>query len=182
MLKTSEYFNTLCKLLDKHHIRYCVAFGTLLGIVRENGFLKHDLKDLDFMIYDRIWLDCKRWADFLLEAKSLGITIECVADARYFCLWKGDVHADFHLLEDRIDHYCVTVTSKRYSFPRSIYEINKIEFNGTTTYVPRYAEDILTLLYGDWREKKTSGWGNPNANFVDNYEKIEYKYIISVEK
>lgn len=36
--------------LDKNHVRYTIAFGTLLGGIREKGFIKHDL-DIDLAMW-----------------------------------------------------------------------------------------------------------------------------------
>ena len=38
-------------LMTKHHIHYSVFAGTLLGAVREKGFLKHDI-DIDTVMFD----------------------------------------------------------------------------------------------------------------------------------
>ena len=48
-LEALQRFN---ECFEKNNLKYCLAFGTMLGAVREHGFIKHDLDIDTSMWYD----------------------------------------------------------------------------------------------------------------------------------
>ena len=77
VLKT---FQKLLSILEEEKIEAFLVFGTLLGAIREKGFIKHDL-DLDF----GVWED----NDFLklrecLEAKGFYLKSEIILLFRFY--------------------------------------------------------------------------------------------------
>ena len=46
-----EYLLTVREILQKHNIKFCLVFGTLLGAVRDGDFIKGD-KDIDLITYE----------------------------------------------------------------------------------------------------------------------------------
>ena len=46
-----QQLNMICSLLNEHEIEYCIDSGTLLGLIREEKLLAHDL-DIDISMHE----------------------------------------------------------------------------------------------------------------------------------
>lgn len=146
----TDLLNTTKKLFDYCGIQFSLAFGTLLGAIRENGIIKGD-EDVDVFIEDESNL---RKNLPYLEAHGLGLCRVC--EHKFY---------SFHTLNDSyIDVY---IKSK---LPLSIWSIwcdslngrgvprryirrfDTITFLGVECLVPHKPERILKFWYGkDWR-------------------------------
>ena len=47
-----EVLQDITRIFEDNNILYCLDWGTLLGIIRENGFIKHD-DDIDITVLDK---------------------------------------------------------------------------------------------------------------------------------
>lgn len=154
------------RLLSAAHVRYFADFGTLLGLIRENGLIAHDL-DIDFSIpveesLGRVFSalsahDFKLVRGFSLNGELVEITFD-----------HGGVWVDFfkcHNIGNRYGHYqfCPQyddrtgtykgVTAHERVRPRlqgvevkSFGKLEKFEIS-----IPANAVEILSALYGTWQ-------------------------------
>lgn len=164
--------------LNSYGYKYTLAFGSILGAVREHGFIQHDLDIDTFMWYEDFNPDLlshlqefgfKLFSTFSIDNDKYGRedTFE----------YKG-VHIDVFYLYPAIDKYpycCdfvpIHIDNKR--VPRRIelpIEKNRREvlFEGIPVYIPDNAEQICEFRYGpDYMTP------NPNWHWESEYNAIK---------
>ena len=142
--KDLNYFNAIMK---ENEIEYFCDFGTLLGIVRENSFIKHDI-DIDVALIRGKQFDIKK-IEQILTNKGLKKTHEY--------------------------YYCGRVTEESYIFPSGVsidLFIYDLEDDVMSTYV--YYKDHSTV-YPDSSFRSVKKFVYPKIdkfktiNFVDNF-------------
>jgi len=135
-------------LLDEHGIPFCLAFGTLLGAVREKDFIAHD-EDIDLMMLkgNRDQLLALLWR---LQEKGFEV-------ARYeprgllSIIRKGE-YIDFYFFEEypedrSLYHCCRDLCPKEF-----LDDTTLLPFQGADFQVPKDYERYLAYTYGeDWR-------------------------------
>ena len=148
-------------------IPYTLAFGTMLGAVREHGFIKHDF-DIDTMMWNEDYFadmpnilyayGFKRTHTFLVDAGALG------REETYE--YKG-VHIDIFFMYPAINELpyccdflrrdCLTYNAcmKKYGsvLPRRLElpvkrEVKHVPFEDLLLPIPVNAEEILAFRYG----------------------------------
>lgn len=155
------------ELLCKENIEYTVAFGTLLGCIREGEIIKHD-DDIDFAI--------------MPNAVNAGRLVRLLENAgfEFFWAWKcqgriteiavtyRDVHIDFYFLHE-VDgyyeaHWYMPLDGVKYPDDKtwSTLCIRLLKTEGVMPWhlsmydidvmVPRNYDEILTSHYGSWRK------------------------------
>jgi tetratricopeptide (TPR) repeat protein len=162
-VKASQALSDFRTIADKLALPYFLAFGTLLGAVREGGFLKHD-KDIDIGIlpganfreqlhaftasglfrfeekYDE-WFDCEISGVKLFAGLVHEPTGVCI-DVQQFIEVGDAYYAGFHLHEDF-----------EYLWKFTPFDLATIDAMGSRYSVPSNAADqMLVELYGDWQE------------------------------
>ena len=157
-------------------VPYYAAYGTLLGIVRENGFLHHD-DDIDFCV-----LPCdvsiRKWLELLLESgfEFLG-GYSYDGKIRQIALTYKKLRVDFFLGERDENgnlRYFEFWHQKSVTYSRkdalTCYANQSIEIpnlmsfrlNGTATQIPKNYLEVLVAEYGkSWRTPDYS-W-NPTS-------------------
>jgi phosphorylcholine metabolism protein LicD len=165
--------------LDQININYTLAFGTMLGAVREHGFIKHDL-DIDLMI----WIE--EYSEIIPERlKKAGFELvkNYTVDDRetgYEETYKRDgIGIDVFYLytqDDGLPYCCDFLTfpdcaSIEYSIkrhgglmPRKLElpytkERKKVIFENLELYIPDNAHEILRFRYGDDYMIPNTNWG-----------------------
>lgn len=166
------------KCCEENSINYTLAFGTLLGAIREKGFIKHDF-DIDVCIWNSEYSDkipealkqfgFKLIHTFLVDNGNLG------REETYFL---DGVSIDIFYFYDPIDQYpyccdflmCGGSPTFRKSMelygkvcPRRIElpmcrEREKVQFETLKLYVPTNAKELLIFRYGE-------DYMIPNANW-----------------
>jgi phosphorylcholine metabolism protein LicD len=177
-----EALRRLHSTMLANHIQYYCDAGTLLGIVRDNGFIKHD-DDIDIAIMPDT-SEPKTVLNALLKAGfSLvhgfkygemtteftvrdvsGITID-VFFHRYVPSDNSGVYQIFmRWYPDRKYPDTMANNALRFNFvaPQGI---KAIVVNSVETYIPTNAEDVLDSEYGPWRK--------PDPNFKSDSLKYE---------
>lgn len=187
-------YETLKRMHDMmvvNHIPYYCEAGTLLGFVRDNGFIKHD-DDIDIAIMPDT-VEPRRVLDVFLESgfsfvhgfrlrgriteftvRDLsGVTID-VFFHQYVPGDKGRVYQVFmRWYPDRKYPDPSANNALRFNVvaPKGI---KKIIIGGVVTCIPDNAEEVLESEYGPWR--------TPDPNFKSDsltYEELEeYSYRI----
>lgn len=179
--------------LSARKIPYWADHGTLLGIVRENGFIKNDL-DIDFSVPPQVRL-CDVYGvlekqGFVLERGFAyrGEIVEITVS------YKG-VGIDFfkcHPIDTRMGNFVfvsqhdpetwrmVSVMAHERVRPQ-VEGLKEVCFGRTVekarTFIPMNAEKILEAEYGDWRtpDSKTDFCGkNVPSHYQDVYEECRY--------
>ena len=147
------------QLLHSHNINYWLYAGTLLGIIRDKGFIVSDT-DIDI----GVWYDTsvqKKLEQVLTENKFIKMW-------EYSC--KGKIREQrFEYKGVGIDFYFF-LKNKKYSYASSfpnidnehylieeIYNIDAFDYlttikiNGEDLCIPVNYEHVLKSLYGDWK-------------------------------
>ena len=165
----------LASIFKKYDIPAFAAYGTLLGFVREDGFLKND-DDIDIGILPGEWTSKRLLTLLLCEEKGFTFlfAFSYEGEVTEFKLRYGNVNIDFFFYEDDGEkfyagsyHYLPDVeypslnanSAQRVYEPR-IESLSKIKVYGIDFPVPSSAEHVLECLYGNWRV--------PDANWNDN--------------
>lgn len=179
--------------LSVREIPYWADHGTLLGIVRENGFIKNDL-DIDFSVPPQV-----RLCDVYVALEKQGFALERGFAYRGEIVeitvsYKG-VGIDFfkcHPIDTRMGNF-VFVTQQDPETWRvlsvmahervrpQVEGLKEIRFGRaaekTRTYIPVNAEKILEAEYGDWRtpDSKTDFCGKDvPSHYQDVYDECRY--------
>lgn len=173
-----ELLGKVDEICTKNKIPYFCDWGTLLGIVRENGFIKHD-DDIDITIY-KIGEDPLRILEaFRKEGFSLIHVLKRGNDILEFSLRFKGLSVDFFFYEKGTgngegrlaDIYFDTtvkypkpsLNSVRYwTFPSDL-EVVDYDFNGTHCMIPANAEEMLVKEYGPNWKTPISKWTPTDA-------------------
>lgn len=167
-----------------NHIEYTLAFGTLLGAIREKGFIKHDL-DIDVYVWNQQHSEqlisalgaagFERIHAFEVDGGDSGReeTFKCdgvTIDIFYLYDDGGEYPycCDFGTLEG-----CATfaqcmrkygyVTVRKISLPID-HERVRVAFENIEMYAPKRAHEILTFRYGEDYMIPNPAWGINSYN------------------
>ena len=152
----------LKKILDRHGIPFQLAFGTLLGAIREKDFISHD-EDIDLTFLDE---DRERFFEILPELNESGFTI-CRFDRNdLISIMRQGEYIDLYFYR-RLNSE-LRVCSGWVNLSRHITDSTKIVFKGFEFNIPRQWEEYLVGEYGsDW--KTPVQWNNYSMNKVNRW-------------
>lgn len=161
------------EILDKSNISYFFTYGTLLGLIRDNGFIKHD-NDLDIGI---LKTDDFSWDDLssLLSKSGLTKLHEFGIDGKVTeqtYIYNG-TGIDFFLYEYEDNKMISYVYFKKDNFEykneyersvskmisSQIIDFKYIVNNGVKFRIPKNAEQYLEDIYSET-------WRVPNPNWI----------------
>ena len=155
------------QILDKHNIRFGLIGGTLLGAIRDKGFIPHD-HDIDLFM--------------LKEHQEQVLSALHILREHGFEVGRYDVDLiSFFRDDEYIDIYFYRKSGKKERIfhlwsIQSHYLENLVEYDflGDTFYIPENAEDLLVDLYGE-------GWKVPDPTFTTSQNfKTSYKIKIFI--
>lgn len=157
------------KIMQKGGYEYYLMWGSLLGAIREHGFIKHDA-DIDIAIFtDQDELKVRNYMqehDFFLEHD---MTVDGGIFARHQCYRKNGVGIDFfwfyydhdgepytclygclgdaNSLKESIERYGGLMPIKsKFPFDRTVI---KVPFETLSLPIPKNAHEICRIIYGD---------------------------------
>jgi len=172
----------VAEVIERHQIPAFAAYGTLLGFVRDKGFLPHD-DDIDLGILPGEWTP-KRLLKVLLEEEkgfSFMFAFSYNGKVTEFKLAYGGIPIDFFFYEDDGEkffagsyHYFPDVkypapnanSAQRVVEPR-IDGLDKVKVYGIDFPVPANTEFVLEKLYGNWRVPDTNWNDNKHPGIED---------------
>ena len=165
----------LAEIIKKHNIPAFAAYGTLLGFVRDGGFLPHD-DDIDLGVLPGEWSPSRLLKVLIEEEDGFSFLFAFSYDGRVteFKLEYAGVPIDFFFYQDDGEkffagsyHYYPEVhyptsnanSAQRVCEPR-IEKLDSINIFNIDFPVPANTEYVLKSLYGNWRV--------PDSNWNDN--------------
>ena len=191
-----DVLQDLSAIFSRHNIQAFAAYGTLLGFVRENGFISHD-EDMDFGVVPGT-ITPQGLLRILLE-KEIGFDVKFIFKyqervVEFKVVYKG-IPIDFFFFEDRGEKYVSPllfyIPEKKYADPRAnaVREVTFTAVKGLSKTrlfdlvdfpIPQNAEDVLRSLYGE-------SWRIPDKKWNDNkrpqiVEMPEPGYQISLDE
>lgn len=138
--------NILKDVLYSNNIKFILAFGTLLGAVREKDFITHD-EDVDLIVFDR---DKQKIFDLIPAIMKVGFRIVRYDRRNLLSIMKDGEYIDFYFFKEYKDNLykCSGILH-----PNEFLEnLTTLEFKGVEYFVPQDSEGFLRFLYGDdWR-------------------------------
>jgi len=160
------------KALEKAGCRWWCAAGTMLGIMREKGFIGHD-SDIDFELMAPFGPEILRKvleSDGWTKAGEFGTP----DNGFEFAYRKHGVKCDFFWMypdeEAGIARHSAWKGKEQlfYEYPLGIFrDLMRIPFCGSYAMVPLEYDKYLTAKYGDWRVPvKEWDWAESPLNRV----------------
>ena len=170
------------KILQDAPYTYFIAYGNLLGLVREGHFLAHD-NDLDYAISvneGSPWEDLEKrlvangftkCRQFLIDGKvheqsycrdELTVDFFGYLDGEEYSRWYGFCRRDGYIYDDRYDMH---ILETHFS---PIKSVKQLEFNGVMVTVPADPERFLEDAYGPgWRVPDPTWSGEKESNRIE---------------
>lgn len=140
------------QLFEKKGIFFYLAYGTLLGAVRDHGIIKGD-EDLDVCTdNEELLLNSLEYLDEN-GLKLVRVNKHCTYSFKY----GGNSYIDVYIMREISrfsiwSRYCYSLANNSYN-PKSLFQgYQDIEFLGQTYKCPKNPERILEFWYGEsWR-------------------------------
>ena len=136
----------LNKILCNYNLFWEVAWGTLLGIVRDNDFIKWD-EDVDIVILEE---DEDLFRDILWDLKDYGYDLIRYERGGLYSISRNGEYTDFYVLKKASNEIRYTLDGG-YIIEKHIKESINIDFRGLQLSIPKDYDDLLSFYYGDWR-------------------------------
>ncbi len=146
--------------MTQNGYQYSMAFGSLLGAVREHGFIKHDL-DIDIWMWKE---DADERLIQVLESAGFKLLYSySIADGKYGLEYTFDyhgVHIDVFFIYPAVDEhpYCCDFVERkqdgkyvwmprRMQFP-IVKQLQRVPFESLQLTIPENAVDLCKYFYG----------------------------------
>lgn len=151
-----------CSLLDKLGVKYTLADGTLLGVIRDNKLISHDT-DIDVAVLhpvDAVKIERtfkKNGFKVGRKAAFKGQVQQLVFYSKSQCLFDIIFYTQ---IGDEVYNFC----EKDFYFQHHAHHYQNLalhEFEGHSFYIPHDVENWLRATYGDWEipaGSKPSNW------------------------
>lgn len=186
-----EALSKFDECMKENNYFYTLAFGSILGAIREKGFIKHDL-DID--VY--MWIEDFN-SNIIKELKKYGFTwysnylVDNGKLGREDTFEYKGAHIDIFYIYPKMDKYpycCDFVQDKnlkknkrlprRIEFP-IIKERKLVDFENLKLYVPSNAEEICQFRYGPnfMIPDPSWDWVNAKESIVEWREMIKHTKV-----
>lgn len=156
--KVLENLQILSVYLDKIDINWGPAFGTLIGIVRNDDF--QSWKPV-FDIYI-LKEDEERFKDILWLLLEVGFKLARYERRGRYYLERGGEYFKIFVLQ-KISTELRHTGSTDFIHEKYLQNTVKWEFKGVNLNVPQEVDEYLTFQYGDWTVPKQTVWYKKNT-------------------
>lgn len=119
------------KVVEKNKLIFWLEGGTLLGAVRNKDFIDYDT-DIDVRIY---YNDIPKLIKSIPELKENGLDLLRTSNNEITFIKNGE-YIDIEFIK---------------SPTKYTKELDTINFLNTDFKIPKYIDEYLTIMYGDWR-------------------------------
>ena len=148
------------EVCDRNGLQFLLFFGTLLGAVREHGFITHD-EDIDLVMMKS---DMPAFLAMLFELREVGFELARYERRGFLSIIRKGEYIDMYFFapykkDASLMHCCMDICEKKY-----LEEVAPMEFLGNTYLAPIESEEYLTHQYGN-------NWRIPSAKFEFNLSK-----------
>lgn len=174
---------SLVDLFDKNNITYWLAYGTLLGAIRDKNFIIHDPIDIDLELhYKDYWkvrklLENTEWQHKYLWARELAVyknkeELPLHIDLFFVDTDKENVYSYLYHPNKRDEGKWTK--EWRCVFPKNFYfPMKTIKFIGRNFKIPGKPKKYLEYHYGDWKTPKMGYTTYDTTSHKDNYDMID---------
>jgi hypothetical protein len=188
-----EVLRRVDEIAARHGIPYFASYGTLLGLVRDGGFIAHD-EDIDLGIVAgsvsprelaEVFLRKEQGFDFARALEFRGriteITLRCLGIATDFFFYERDGDRTFvtsYFWEQDRQYPSARANSVRLIYQATVTERKKIAVHGVEVAVPANSEELLASQYGPGWRVPDPGWDNRDHPGIVNQQ--EYGYAVDL--
>lgn len=149
-------------LIHDSGVRYGLMFGTLLGAIRENGFIKHD-EDTDIYVLSE---DKEAFYRLLPSFKNKGLNVVRNSDS-FVSLMRNNEYIDIYFFESirKLNLKRYRSLDNNYVIRASYIEsFSDILFLGMNICIPSQPEKVLEILYGkNWKIPIKNSFAQPRS-------------------
>lgn len=157
-----ENLKIFYSIIHNSGVRYGLMFGTLLGAIRENGFIKHD-EDTDIYVLSE---DKDAFYRLLPSLKNEGLKVVRNSDS-FVSLMKDDEYLDVYFFEliRKLNFKKYRSLNNNYVIRASYLEsYNEMIFLGMNIRIPSQPEKVLKTLYGkSWKIPIKDSFAEPRS-------------------
>jgi hypothetical protein len=156
----------LHSIFKSHGVKGWIQDGTLLGYIRDNGFIPHD-NDIDFGMR---WLDFSKelYNDMTKNGFEFKTCHGRLNESLIVNFRKRNIPIDIYFYYndgDRFYHCAAYGKARKFrvDFSYNEFDVKEINYFGHKVYVPKDEIYFLKTKYGlDWRESKPNWDSNEN--------------------
>lgn len=157
-------------VLDSNKVDFIIGYGTLLGAIRENDFINHDI-DIDIIAFSE--------NDVILcipKLKSVGLNLVRLEKKQgTYSFMRNNVYIDIYVKREYksiVNTLYVNLLGR--PFPRKFLKsFIDIEFLGEKFIIPLNWEKLLVYWYGkDWNIPKVNSPSDDEANITKMIKKL----------
>ncbi len=142
-----ENLKTVLAILENKHVRVSVAYGTLLGIIRDGDFIDWD-EDIDLCVLAE---DAELFKNCLWDLKKEGF--ELIRSDRcdhLFSIQRNGEYIDFYIME-KITPEIRSDLGDGFFLDKHLVNLISYPFKDISIKIPEEYEEYLRLTYGDWK-------------------------------
>jgi hypothetical protein len=161
----------LKRMLDEQGIRFGITYGTLLGAIREQAFIKWD-EDVDVFILDE---DRSAFHSMLDALRGAGLElVRCEGDL--YSLMRLDNYIDVYFFRKKWGRRICNKDSVRSKF---LERDGWVEFLGQRFLAPFESRRFLCEIYGvDWETPKRDAPAKPWSSWMKLKETVKTRFPV----
>ncbi|MEE0052529.1 MAG: LicD family protein [Prevotella sp.] len=134
----------LKKILNNNDVSFILAFGTLLGAVREHDFISHD-EDIDLIMFKK---DMPKFLSLLFILRENGFDVVRYEPRGFLSIMRKGEYIDFYFFDDYPKNKTLCYCCRDMYSKKRFEDTTEIEFLGDKFQVPRDYEKYLEFYYG----------------------------------